>query len=287
MMTRFTLFRSSCPLPGLLALALAACTGHPEYASEESAVEVTGSGIIVDLLPTNTWQGGFNGAVRIRDTAFASPITSFEIGFKLGGGAGVIGTPWNGNITAADASGNRTATNPDWLQLHPIQIGQTWDVGFTGTGTFTDSDCDIVIVIINGHVIILPPPPPPPDPPCEICDNIPPVIGTLVSSENTVTAAGSITLFATASDNVGVTRVDFFDGTTRLGTDTAAPFTQTVALNAASNGTHSYTAKAFDAAGNNTTSTAVTVNVSITNATWRPPAPLPPLVTGYQSHDKD
>jgi mannan endo-1,4-beta-mannosidase len=138
-MTRFTTFRLSYPLPGLLTRALAACSSHPEYASEESAVAVTSSGVTVDVVTTNSWQGGFSGAVRITDTAFASPITSFEIGFKLGGGAGVTGTPWNGNITAADASGNLTATNPDWLQSAPIQAGQTWDVGFIGSGTFTAS----------------------------------------------------------------------------------------------------------------------------------------------------
>jgi len=265
-MTRFAMFRLSYPLPGLLTLALAACSGHPEYASEESAVAVTGSGVTVDVLTTNTWQGGFNGAVRITDTAFASPITSFEIGFNLGGGARITGTPWNGNITAADASGNQTATNPDWLQLQPIQIGQTWDVGFNGTGTLTDSI--VVIVIINGHVIPLPPP-------CWNCgDDIPPVV-TLVSSAATVTAAGRIFLTATASDNVGVTRVDFFDGATLLATDTTAPFAQTVALTSANNGTHSYTARAFDAAGNNATSTAVTVNVSITGADPTKASPLP------------
>src|SRR5262249_7528711 len=82
-----------------------------------------------------------------------------------------------------------------------------------------------------------------------------------------VTAAGNITLTATASDNVGVTKVVFLDGATVLGTDTAAPFTQTVALTGANNGTHSYTAQAFDAANNMGVSTAVADNVSIARTT--------------------
>lgn len=85
----------------------------------------------------------------------------------------------------------------------------------------------------------------------------------LTSSSNNVTAAGNITLTATASDNVGVSKVEFFDGATKLGEDTTSPYTFNVALTAANNGTKSYTAKAFDAAGNNDTSTAVSVTVNI------------------------
>jgi ABC-type uncharacterized transport system auxiliary subunit len=37
---------------------------------------------------------------------------------------------------------------------------------------------------------------------------------SLASSSTNITTAGSITLTATASDNVGVTKVEFFDGAT-------------------------------------------------------------------------
>lgn len=86
------------------------------------------------------------------------------------------------------------------------------------------------------------------------------------------TAAGTLTLTATASDNVAVTKVEFYDGSTKLGEDTTAAdgFTQAVAFTATDNGTKSYTAKAFDAAGNNQTSSAVTVTVNIVGATGCP-----------------
>lgn len=94
---------------------------------------------------------------------------------------------------------------------------------------------------------------------------------SLSSSSNNVTAAGNITLTATASDNVGVTKVEFYDGATKLGEDTTAPYTQVVALTAADNGTKTYTAKAFDAAGNNETSAPVTVTVNIAIPDTTPP----------------
>ncbi|MHA0043607.1 glycosyl hydrolase family 18 protein [Deinococcus sp. PEB2-63] len=83
------------------------------------------------------------------------------------------------------------------------------------------------------------------------------------SSAGSVTTASTITLTASASDNVGVTRVEFYDGATLIGTDTTSPYTQAVSLTAANNGTRSYTARAFDAAGNSRVSAATSVTVNI------------------------
>lgn len=252
-MTRLLFPRLSFALG--LTLALAACIDHPEYSTDEGvgAIAVAGGGVEVDVLPVTVWNGGFNGAVQIIDNAFSSPITSFQIVFKLGGIVTVVGSGWNGIISGPDASGNFTATNPDWLQFNPIQRGQTWDVGFTGIGTFSGST--IVSVKLNGQTI-----------PVSVGDPTPPMV-SLASSATTVTAAGSITLTATATDNVGVVRVEFFDGTTLLGTDTTPPYTLAVALTRDNNGTHSYTARAFDAAATVGISAAVTVTVNITDGT--------------------
>jgi hypothetical protein len=88
---------------------------------------------------------------------------------------------------------------------------------------------------------------------------------SLAASSGNVTAASSITLTANASDNVGVTSVEFFDGGTSLGTDSSAGdgFTQSVSLSVANNGSKTYTATASDAAGNSQTSNAVSVTVNI------------------------
>ena len=70
-----------------------------------------------------------------------------------------------------------------------------------------------------------------------------------------VVAPGSTLLAATASDAVGVTKVEFFRGATLIGTDTTAPYEQAVAFTPADIGSVAFTAKAYDAAGNITTST--------------------------------
>jgi hypothetical protein len=96
----------------------------------------------------------------------------------------------------------------------------------------------------------------------------------LAASSNNVTASGNLTLTATASDNVGVTKVEFYRGNVLLATKTAAPYTHVVALTAADNGTQTYTAKAFDAVPNTKTSTSIDVVVDIPVPHTRPTTTL-------------
>jgi hypothetical protein len=89
-------------------------------------------------------------------------------------------------------------------------------------------------------------------------DTTPPTV-SLLANPATVLVPGSTTLQASASDNIGVTKVEFFRGSTLIATDTAAPFQTTVNLTAADLGTIAFTAKAYDAQNNVTTSTPADV----------------------------
>jgi Zn-dependent metalloprotease len=75
---------------------------------------------------------------------------------------------------------------------------------------------------------------------------------------------GTITLSATASDNVGVTKVEFYIDGALVGTDTTSPYSVTYNSASLANGTHSLVAKAYDAAGNIGSSTAVSFTTSNT-----------------------
>ncbi len=77
-------------------------------------------------------------------------------------------------------------------------------------------------------------------------------------------SSGTITLSATASDNVGVSAVEFYVDSLLKGSDTTAPYSMTLDSTTLTDGSHSLTAKAFDAAGNNATSSAVSFTVSNT-----------------------
>lgn len=72
---------------------------------------------------------------------------------------------------------------------------------------------------------------------------------------------GTVVVSANASDDVGVTQVDFYDGTTLIGSSFAAPFSVSWDTTAVVLGNHTLTAQAYDAASNSTTSSAVTVMV--------------------------
>ena len=93
-------------------------------------------------------------------------------------------------------------------------------------------------------------------------DNIPPTV-SLTSPASTYTAPASITLNATANDSNGISKVEFYNGATLLGTDTSAPYSWSLAGVAA--GSYSYTAKAYDSLNASTTSSAVSVTVNAAN----------------------
>ena len=92
-------------------------------------------------------------------------------------------------------------------------------------------------------------------------DTTPPSV-TLSAPANVSTVKGTISLTATASDNVGVTEVQFYcDGTGLEGTSVAPPYACLCDTTKLANGKHRFNAKAYDAAGNWTTSGANTVTV--------------------------
>jgi subtilisin family serine protease len=76
------------------------------------------------------------------------------------------------------------------------------------------------------------------------------------------TVSGTTTVSANASDDVGVSRVEFFLGSSLLGSDTTAPYSFDWNTTSVANGAYSLTTKAYDAAGNVGASSAVSVTVS-------------------------
>ncbi|MGB6496515.1 MAG: Ig-like domain-containing protein, partial [Candidatus Acidiferrum sp.] len=93
-------------------------------------------------------------------------------------------------------------------------------------------------------------------------DTTPPTI-SLTAPANGATASGTVTVSATASDNVGVASVQFLlDGSSLGSPITQTPYSMSWDTTSASNGSHTIGATAKDAAGNVGTATSVTVTVS-------------------------
>jgi len=86
----------------------------------------------------------------------------------------------------------------------------------------------------------------------------------ITSPTNNSTVSGIVTIQATANDNVGVVKVEFYIDGNKVGEDTSSPYEYNWNTTQCTNGTHTITAKAYDNAGNVGESAAVTVNVNNT-----------------------
>ena len=92
-----------------------------------------------------------------------------------------------------------------------------------------------------------------------------PAVSLAAPSSNAVVTGTSVTVSSTASDNTGISRVDFYrDSNVLLGTDNTAPYGISWDTTSTTNGSHTLIAVATDLAGNTKTSAAV--NVSVDNA---------------------
>jgi hypothetical protein len=104
-------------------------------------------------------------------------------------------------------------------------------------------------------------------------DTTPPTVSASESG-----TSGTITLAATASDNVGVSKVEFYVDGTLKGTDTGTPYSMTLDSTTLANGSHGLVAKAYDAANN--VGTSSTVSFTVSNST---PDTTPPTVSASET----
>jgi hypothetical protein len=111
-------------------------------------------------------------------------------------------------------------------------------------------------------------------------DSTPPTV-TMTSPSNGTTVSATVTVSATATDNVGVVGVQFLlNGATLGAEDTTAPYSVAWNTTAVANGTYSLSARARDAATNQMTATSI--NVTVNNST---PAPPSGLVAAYSFNE--
>ena len=84
---------------------------------------------------------------------------------------------------------------------------------------------------------------------------------SITSPNNGSTVSGTTSVTASATDNVGVTKVEFYVDGSLKSTDTSSPYSYSWDTTAETNESHTLVAKAYDAAGNVGSSTVVTVTV--------------------------
>lgn len=134
-------------------------------------------------------------------------------------------------------------------------------VGATDTSTFTDS------FAIGTNLPPIPTPTPVPD-------TTPPSVVWKSPPDNSYVKGANLTLKATASDNVGISHVDFLVDGVFLATDTLSPYTTTWNTKVLPDGgVHILWAQGFDPSGNSATSSAshVTIDKTLPTVTTTSP----------------
>jgi hypothetical protein len=91
----------------------------------------------------------------------------------------------------------------------------------------------------------------------------------VTAPSNGTTVSGTVSITVDASDNNSVSKVEFYIDGTKVGEDTAAPYSYSWNTSNASDGSHAIKAVAFDAAGNSAADndTSVTVDNSTSGGT--------------------
>lgn len=108
--------------------------------------------------------------------------------------------------------------------------------------------------------------------------NTPPTVNLGALNTAGYVSPATINLTATASDPDGIAKVEFFNGTTKLGEDPTSPFTY--AWTGVKEGTYAISARATDKKGLSTTTTKVYIPVKATATSSPPPTTtLPALPT--------
>ena len=241
---------------------------------------VSGDFDIVARVPSvenvNVWT---KAGVMIRENLTASSAQAFML-VSPGKGLAFQRLVAEGGVSTGTSGGAGTA--PVWLKLerrgntiraYRSDNGSSWTlVGsdsftmgpnvFVGLGVSSHTTSQLAAATFSNVAVTGGGVPP---------ANTPPTVAlTAPASGATFTAPATINLAASASDPDGtITSVQFFSGTTLLGTDTTAPFTFSWTNVPA--GSYSVTARATDNAGASTVSAAATVTV--TAATPSLPAP--------------
>ena len=249
---------------------------------------LTGDGSIVarvtSIQNVNAWT---KAGVMIRNSTSASAAQ----GFMLVAASAAKGVPFqrrtaDGNGSVSTSGSQSTA--PRWVKLvrtgnlvtgYESADGVNWIT--VGSDSFVLGDTVLIGLGVSSHVtgvnatatfdnVTVTAANPP--------ANTPPSVSlTSPAGGATFTAPATISLGASASDSDGsITKVEFFSGTTLLGTDTAAPYQLTWSNVAA--GSYSLTAVATDDQGATASSSAVSITVDT--------APAPPgLPSGWSRAD--
>ena len=171
---------------------------------------------------------------------------------------------WDIYVIKLDANGNKV-----WEKIYggsnfdgANSIQQTKDGGYIVAGvtnSFGAGDFDVYMIKINAYDITKPYPTSTTQ--YTQKDNTPPQV-SIINPQNGKVVSGTVKIEVTATDNVGVAKVEFYIDGKKIGEDTTSPYEYSWNTNALQyNSTHTIQAKAYDKAGNIGKSLVISVTI--------------------------
>lgn len=182
---------------------------------------------------------------------------------------GIVSYAWQQTSGPTVALSDPKAMNPVFqAPLSPTTL--TFQLSVTDKGGLQSSDtCTVVVLSPDGGTPV---------------DTTPPTVN-LTSPAGGAAVSGALTISAMATDDVGVAKVEFYAGSVLLGTganSSGGTWQYSWNTTTSANGSTSLTARAYDAAGNSKTSSAVTVTVQ--NGA-PPPVNKPPVANAGKDRE--
>ncbi|WP_433075210.1 glycoside hydrolase family 6 protein [Dactylosporangium sp. CA-052675] len=207
-----------------------------------------------------SWPGGFQAQVDV--TNLGDALTSWNVGWDFGNSSQTITQIWNANKTQSGVHVNATSLS------YNGNVATNGVISFGFTGAWSGSNPAGTNFTVNGTACTggttggpSSQSPSPSTSPSNPGNGAPSVTLTSPTTGSTFTAPATISLAANASvTGSTISKVEFYNGTTLLGTDTTAPYTYSWANVAAGN--YSVSAKAYTAANQTATSSSAAISVT-------------------------
>ncbi|WP_181361726.1 glycoside hydrolase family 48 protein, partial [Streptomyces sp. MA5143a] len=190
---------------------------------------------------TNDWGSGFTAELTLTNRG-TEAINGWTLTYSYAGNQTLTGG-WSGSWSQSGKA--VTAKNASWNGT--IAVGASVSTGaqftYSGTNTAPTSFAINGTACVGAH-----------QPPITVLTS--PTAGATYSQGDPVPMAAT----AAAADNATVTKVEFYDDTKLLGTDTTSPYT--FSATGLSVGSHSLVAKAYDSLGASADSAPVGITVA-------------------------
>ncbi len=165
----------------------------------------------------------------------------------------------NGTIGRSGGSGYAISTSDPSYPYMVKAVSTSSQRGFSKWTVSRDSiDAQYVSTagsLTDSFAIVGATPPPP-------VDTTPPTVNLTNPVAGQTVAGQAVGMTASASDNVAVSKVEFFVNGTLVGSDNSSPYSVTWNSTSIANGSYKVQAKAYDSSGNTTVSSLATVTVS-------------------------